>query len=123
MVLDANIVIYAANKPPEWLFELVLRTGNKVPSVVQIEVYGFPAIQCSEQDSLDDLFRHWSVIPLNETVISKAIEVRKLRRMGIADAIIAATALVLDEPLVTRNVDDFKHIPNLKLVNPFATQP
>ena len=38
------------------------------------------------------------------------------------DAIIAATALEYDLTLVTRNVDDFKHVENLKLVNPFATR-
>jgi predicted nucleic acid-binding protein len=40
--------------------------------------------------------------------------------MGLADAIIAATALVHQLPLVTRNVDDFKHVAGLEIVNPFA---
>ena len=39
--------------------------------------------------------------------------------MSLADAIIAATALEYGVPLVTRNVDDFKHIPGLDLRNPF----
>ncbi len=39
--------------------------------------------------------------------------------MGLADAIIAATALVHGLELVTRNVDDFQHVSGLRLVNPF----
>jgi predicted nucleic acid-binding protein len=52
-------------------------------------------------------------------VIQQAIVLRQLRKMSLADAIIAATALAPDLPLVTRNVDDFKHIAGLKLINPF----
>ena len=36
------------------------------------------------------------------------------------DAIIAATALVHGLRLVTRNVDDLKHIDGLEWINPFA---
>ena len=40
--------------------------------------------------------------------------------MGLADAIIAATALVHELPLVTRNEEGFKHVAGLRFVNPFA---
>jgi hypothetical protein len=40
--------------------------------------------------------------------------------MRLGDAIIAATALVHDLPLVTRNVDDFQHIAELEVNNRFA---
>ena len=38
-------------------------------------------------------------------------------------AIIAATAMAHGIPLVTRNDDDFKHIPGLDLRNPFEIEP
>lgn len=40
--------------------------------------------------------------------------------MGVADAIIAATALVHNIALVTRNLDDFQHIEELRLIDPFS---
>jgi predicted nucleic acid-binding protein len=40
----------------------------------------------------------------------------------LGDAIIAATALVHGLTLVTRNVDDFKHIAGLELENPFEAE-
>jgi len=39
----------------------------------------------------------------------------------LPDAIIAATALVSNLALTTRNVSDFKNIPGLKIINPLGT--
>ena len=60
------------------------------------------------------------VLPLTESVEERAIALRQERKMGLADAIIAATALVHGLTFVTRNVDDFKHIARLRLFNPFT---
>ncbi len=59
--------------------------------------------------------------PLDTAVIERAIALRQENKIGLADAIIAATALVHDLPLVTRNEEDFKHITTLRVVNPFAS--
>jgi predicted nucleic acid-binding protein len=42
-----------------------------------------------------------------------------MRRMTLGDAIIAATALVYGRTLVTRNIEDFRWIAELTLINPF----
>jgi predicted nucleic acid-binding protein len=39
--------------------------------------------------------------------------------MTLGDAIMAATALVYGKTLVTRNIDDFRWIAELTLINPF----
>lgn len=57
---------------------------------------------------------------MSEAVGEGAILLRQTRRMKLGDALIAATALLYDLPLVTRNVDDFKHIAGLQIINPFA---
>lgn len=41
--------------------------------------------------------------------------------MSLGDAIIAATAHLNNLELLTRNTNDFSHIPGLHLVNPFKT--
>jgi predicted nucleic acid-binding protein len=38
--------------------------------------------------------------------------------MSVGDAIIAATALTYRETLATRNIDDFKWIDGLDVINP-----
>ncbi len=120
MLLDSNIVISAASESVPEIDALVTSADNAVASVVQIEVYGYPRLSDEEQAALDVLFRRLTVHPLDAAVIARAIALRRQRKMGLGDAIIAATALVHDLPLVTRNVDDFKHIAGLEIINPFA---
>jgi len=47
------------------------------------------------------------------------ISIRKIHRIKLPDAIIAATALVNGLELVTRNINDFKNIDGLNLINPW----
>ena len=92
-------------------------------SVTQIEVYGFTGLKPEEEAALDILFRRLTVHPLDTSVIERAIALRQESKMGLADAIIAATALVHGLNLVTRNDGDFKHVAGLRVVNPFAPIP
>ncbi len=58
------------------------------------------------------------VLPIDNVVLSKAIELRKTYKMKLADSIVAATALVENREIYTRNVNDFTKIPNLVVINP-----
>jgi predicted nucleic acid-binding protein len=51
-------------------------------------------------------------------IITKAIELRKSRKMSVADAIIAATALLKGLELYTHNIQDFDWIEGLRVVDP-----
>ena len=121
MLLDSNILIYAAKQQNPEVEAMVTATENSIASVAQIEIYGFPGLQAEERAALDILFRRLTVHPLDQQVIQRAISLRQQRKMGLADAIIAATALTQNIPLETRNVGDFKHIAGLLLVDPFAS--
>jgi len=119
-LLDSNIVIYAASEPTPEIEALVTSAENAVASVVRIEVYGHPRLTAEERAALDVLFRRLTVHTLDAAVIEQSITLRQQRKMGLGDAIIAATALVYGLALVTRNVDDFSHVAGLDLIDPFA---
>jgi hypothetical protein len=51
--------------------------------------------------------------------VAKCNVLRKKKKTKLPDAIIAATALELGLTLITRNIGDFKNIPNLKSINPW----
>jgi predicted nucleic acid-binding protein len=54
---------------------------------------------------------------LTEEVIDKTIQIRRLKRMKLPDAIIAATALVHGLILLSKNTKDFIGIPDLICVD------
>jgi len=59
------------------------------------------------------------IYPLSQEVADTAIDLRRKRMIKLADAVIAATAIVNNLQLATRNVNDFKSLESLHIVNPF----
>jgi hypothetical protein len=122
MLCDSNILIYAADPGDTRCAAFAERADAAIASVSRIEVLGFPGFANLSEDHrarLREIIVSMVELVLDERVIQHAITLRQQKKMSLADAVIAATALAHDMPLVTRNVDDFKHIAGLKLVNPF----
>jgi len=71
------------------------------------------------EQELIDFVRFSTIWGLDDEIVERAIEVRRLYKIKLPDAIIAATALVYNLTLVTRNTVDFKNISGLALVNPW----
>lgn len=60
-----------------------------------------------------------NILPLNDLVIEETINLKRgYRKLKLGDAIIAATAMVHQLILLTRNINDFKNIENLSILNP-----
>src|SRR4051812_10992579 len=121
MVCNSNIIIYAADPADTHCAEYVQRPEACIASVTRIEVLGFPhfdQLEAERQERLAQLVSSLPELTLDEGVIQRAISLRRERKMSLADSIIAATALRHQMPLVTRNVDDYKHIQGLTLLNP-----
>lgn len=118
MVIDSNSVIYAADlngKTYNYLKER--RSEICISDVSRVEVLGFHALLPNDKLFFTHFFAQIRLIPISEPIILKAIELRSTKKMSLGDAFIAATALVLDEPLFTSNFDDFKYFKNLKLID------
>lgn len=121
MLLDTNIVIYACKTGGEWLGSWTNVPEAAIASVTRIEALGYAGISGEEDSAIRGVISTSLNYPLDDEIIERAILLRQQKKMGLGDAIIAATALEYDLPLVTRNEDDFKHIAGLKIINPFAS--
>lgn len=65
-------------------------------------------------------FDNLNILNIDDNVIEKAIEVRQSKALKLGDSIVAATALLNNLTLITRNEADFKNIPGLQVINPFT---
>ncbi len=119
MLLDSNVLIYGAESGEPQLDAILGRHDLAVTSVSCIETLGYHRLSEAERFGLETAISRMSVLALDERVVEQAITLRQQHRRKLADAIIAATALAHRLPLVTRNVDDFKHVQELEIINPF----
>lgn len=121
MLLDSNILIYAALGADDVVIEFVKENAPLVSDITRVEVLGFQGITLAEIEYLNAFFSSTTPIPVTEDIIRQAIDLRRQRKINLGDALIAATALTHKLSLVTRNTRDFKWIDSLDLIDPFNT--
>ena len=95
----------------------IINSGNYCLSVInQIELLGYPS-DTLQQQYLSEIINNARILPLTVDVVNKAIELKRSRKIKTPDAIVAATALVFELNLLTRNTKDFDWL-QLALINP-----
>lgn len=121
---DSNILIYYLNQSlplsvKSWVDEQLYQNNAYISVITRIEILGY--YQCSQlQYEIAQMFiKQFQECALPETVVQSCIDLKRKYRIKLPDALIAATALDLNVPLVTRNVTDFNKISELQLINPF----
>jgi hypothetical protein len=123
MLVDSNILIYAAQPAHAHLRQFIAEQAPAVSAVTYVEVLGYHQLDDEERQYLEAFFRLAQVLPLSQAVLDQAVTLRQQRKLSLGDALVAGTALVHDLTLVTRNVEDFQWIQGLLLLNPFDIAP
>lgn len=118
MLLDSNIIIYAALPEHEHLRKLIAEQSPAVSAVSYVEVLGYHRLSDEARHYFETFFASAEVLPLSQEVLDKAVALRQRRKMTLGDALVASTALVHEHTLVTRNETDFSGIEGLTIVNP-----
>lgn len=122
-LIDTNAVIdYLSQKLPLTGMEFMNKIIDKVPNISvisKIEVLGFNAPEQHYQ-LLANFMHDATILDLTNSVVDVSIDIRKKYKTKLPDAIIAATALVYDLVLLSRNISDFKNIHGLKVVDPHS---
>lgn len=120
-LLDTNIVIdFCNSKLSENARKLLIGIEPSISVITQIELFASSNIPQQEELNLQDFVSICTVYDnINTDIVNKTISIRQQHKTKLPDAIIAATALVYDLVLITRNTRDFKNIEGLKLLDPF----
>ena len=121
MLLDSNIIIYAAQSEHEFLREFIIENSPYVSALSYLEVLGYHKLTDENKGYFEEFFDASQILPISQVVINQAVRLKQIKKMSLGDAIIAGTALVYDLTVVTRNIDDFRWINQLNVLNPFDT--
>ncbi len=121
MLIDSNIIIYAAKPEYAGLRKLIAEHSPSVSAVSYIEVLGYHKLSERERQHFEEFFAAASILTISDDVLAQAVKLRQLRKMTLGDALIAGTALAHNLTLVTRNIKDFDWIDGLTLLDPFMS--
>ena len=119
-LIDTNVAVgYLENQLPlQWINDLS-KVTIQLSVIVRIELLAWPDATPHKLQILHAFVSSSMVHDLDEPVILENINIRKLYKIKLPDAIIAATAIVNNLTLLSRNLSDFKKIPNLLLLDPY----
>ncbi len=118
-LIDTNVIIdNFGNKLPGNAKKLLYSIDLTLSAVTKIEVLGWINATKEQLQPLYDFMEIVTILPINEAVIEKTITIRQIQKIALGDAIIAATALVYDLVLISRNLSDFKNIEGLQVIDP-----
>jgi predicted nucleic acid-binding protein len=118
-LLDTNVVLdFMGKKLPDKskvLLSKIIDNQINISAISKIELLGFDHV---EQDLI--AFVNFSeVYYIDDKVIDQTIALRSKYKIKLPDAIIAATAIVNDLTLISRDFKDFQKITELQFLNPY----
>lgn len=119
-LIDTNILIeYAGNLLPETADSFISKIIDKqftISIINKIEILGHN----TASKDIDVFIGLADILELTEAIANKTIELRKKYKTKLPDAIIAATAIVNQLSIITRDIKDFEKIEGLEVLNPYA---
>lgn len=117
-ILDSNPIILASKELID-VEEMLSRYDKFYASIISYaEVYAFDFQSSAEKDIIDEIFANLEIIELNKTVADQAIIYRKnkIKKLKLPDAIILASAKIVNAELLTGDWDDFQNIDSTVIV-------
>lgn len=121
---DTNTVIYYLQQqfPPDaekFIDNLLKDEQPVISAITEIELLCWKTPTQKDLEVLHNFINDAFLIELEQPVKLKTADIRKAHHIKLPDAIIAATALVYDLTLISRNIKDFNTINGLKIINPW----
>ena len=121
-LIDTNVLIYhtkGSEKSINFMAGIISQKAFNISVITKIEFLGWDKHTPDGIEKCKRLLEYASTYPVDEGIANKAIELKRRTNIKLADAIIAATAVLNNLNLATRNVNDFKAIEVLEFTNPF----
>ena len=121
-LIDTNILIYhtkGSQAVSSFIGDVVAQRAFNISILTKIEFLGWEKHTPEGFQKCEQLVKLANIYPVDEDVAEQAIGLRRRVKIKLADAVIAATALVNNLKLATRNMEDYKAVRELEIFNPF----
>jgi len=115
LFLDTNIILYLLNGD-ETLAEFLNGKQLYISVITELELLAYKGITEQEEKVILDFISQCKIINITNVVKEETIRIRKAYNTKLPDSIIIATALYLDLPLITADID-FKKVDELILIH------
>jgi predicted nucleic acid-binding protein len=105
IVLDSNSVIYHLNKKLDLAVVLAAYPGceKHISVITELEALSKPGMTIDEETEAKAFLSTCVVEDINLAVKQAAISLRRTKKLRLPDAIIAATALALNAPILSND--------------------
>ena len=89
-----------------------------ISTITVMEVLALPGLSANEEKQIRAILHRCLIFPVDFSVAELAGQLQRTRKKKMTtDLLIAATAIVNNCVLISRNIRDFKGIPNLQVRN------
>lgn len=111
--VDTNVLIYLHEARPEVLPYIDFAWCCSV--ITEMELLGMPNLSVNEKLKLKSLLSDCIIFPFSDDIKNITINIRQTKKIKLPDAIIAATAIHHNLPLLSAD-KGFKNISGLTLI-------
>lgn len=115
LFLDTNIILYLLNGD-QTLAELLNGKQLYISVITELELFAYKGITAKEEQVIKEFVSQCKTITITNEVKQETIRIRKAYNTKLPDSIIIATAMYLDLPLVTSDIE-FKKVDELTLIH------
>ena len=114
IICDTNPLVYLLNGNRE-IGGFLKDKQIYVSAITELEMFGKQNLSKKESNIIDTLLEYCFVIDINQEIKTIYKEIKQKYSLKLPDAVIAATAIYLDIPLLTFD-KEFKSVSELKLI-------
>jgi len=108
LVLDTNVALFLL-RGDRYAADAISGQRVVISFITYMELLSKPGMTRAETKAVTAFVNEWPMIELDARIMEEAIRLRKTYRLKIPDAIVAATALTQQIPLLTAD-GDFERI-------------
>jgi len=116
-LVDSNIIVYSNLPQYEYLRNFFIDDLAAVSEISRVEMLGYHKLTSKEERYFKNIFDFVTIITPSPEIFNTAITIRKNYNLKLGDSIIAATAIIHDMPIYTRNLKDFNKIHDLNCID------